>query len=343
MAPPGKQPIETPWRTKAQAFAALVGIQTTIGILYRVAQSGEGGKFSFNTKSAIAMAEFTKLCMSYTFHLMATASATSTGDSISGTSLKVALDRSNVLAANASAKAALSKHAILHVSILGFLYTFNNQLMFYVNTIADPGSISLFKSGSTVITALLLRHFSGRQINHLQWTAIIMQVAGLITLQYDPCKGSTILGLSAYLFMSLSTCITAVCSARNEYVLKNFDISMHVQNCVLYGSGFTFNMLAYLLLPNPTGGDDIGFFEGYDNVWAIGVVVSNAMIGLAITAVYKYADAIIKTFAQATTAVLLVIFSVAYLGLRPTVTAWMGVLVVVVATHMYSTVSRLKL
>ena len=41
---------------------------------------------------------------------------------------------------------------------------------------------------------------------------------------------------------------------------------------------------------------------------ALLVIFFNALIGLAISAVYKYCDAVIKTFATATVTVLLVIF-----------------------------------
>jgi hypothetical protein len=63
---------------------------------------------------------------------------------------------------------------------------------------------------------------------------------------------------------------------------------------------------------------NVGFFEGYDTVSAKMVIICNAMIGLAISAVFKYADAVIKTFATAVVTVLLVIFSAIYFDQQPT-------------------------
>jgi hypothetical protein len=49
--------------------------------------------------------------------------------------------------------------------------------------------------------------------------------------------------------------------------------------------------------------DDAGFFDGHDNPSTCMVVLFNALIGLAISTVCKYADAVVKTIAIATVAV----------------------------------------
>ncbi|KAJ3105282.1 hypothetical protein HDU97_008305 [Phlyctochytrium planicorne] len=55
-----------------------------------------------------------------------------------------------------------------------------------------------------------------------------------------------------------------------------------------------------------------GFFDGYDTI-AIIVVFCNCIIGLVITAVYKYADAVIKTMAQTiSTGILLIISAIIF-------------------------------
>jgi drug/metabolite transporter (DMT)-like permease len=122
----------------------------------------------------------------------------------------------------------------LHLFSLAFLYLFNNQLNFYTNGEADPGTIYLFKSGSTLITALMLWFFLGRKNSDLQWGAIFMQVTGLFVVQYDPCKGQAVLPIYLYFLMALSTTISSTTAVRNDYMLKNFKMSMHVQNIILY-------------------------------------------------------------------------------------------------------------
>merc|ERR1712178_132748 len=84
---------------------------------------------------------------------------------------------------------------------------------------------------------------------------------------------------------------------------------------------------------------DIGFFDGYSNPLAVGVVVANGLIGLAMTAVYKYADAITKCIASDLTAVVLCIISSIFFELRATITMWCGVIVVCFAVHLYTVAS----
>jgi drug/metabolite transporter (DMT)-like permease len=234
--------------------------------------------------------------------------------------------------------------SIVHLFLLAFLYLFNNQLNFYTNGGADPGSIYLFKSGSTMITALMLWFFLGRKSSDLQWGAIFMQVAGLFVVQYDPCKGQAILPTHLYFLMGLSTCISSTTAVRNDYMLKNFKMSMHVQNIILYSCGVVLNICAFLIVPayltNTKAG--LGFFEGYDSTPAKLVVLFNAFIGVAISFVFLYADAVIKTFATASTTVLLVVFSSVYLHQKTTVIAWMGVLVVIVATYVYGKLKEVQ-
>merc|ERR1712113_1027238 len=83
-------------------------------------------------------------------------------------------------------------------------------------------------------------------------------------------------------------------------------------------------------------GTKLRFFDGYDNPLAIGVVFANSVIGLAITAVYKYADAVIKCIASDITAVTLCMFSVFLFGLNSSITLWCGVSVVCFAVHLYA-------
>lgn len=316
---------------KAVAFFGLVGIQTCIGMINKIAFISGGGHFTFAPTSALTIAEFVKFLMSLWFH-------------INDYENFREHDKSASLAQKWNAgkveifESFTNSGVLFNIWTLAFLYCFNNQLNFYLNVDADPGSIFLFKSGSTFITAIMLKFFLYRPVSQLQWAAIVMQVAGLIVVQYDPCKGQPILATHLYIWMTFSTFITATNAVRNDHLLKNYKISMHVQNMILYGGGVLFNLSAFLMVPKSITNtpENIGFFEGYDSIWALLVIFFNALIGLAISAVYKYCDAVIKTFATATVTVLLVVFSAVYLHKEPTLVAWMGVTVVAVSTWMYS-------
>lgn len=312
---------EAPVRTKFLAALGLVCVSTTVGVLYKVSQATSGG-FKYSTTSAIAIAEITKLCMSCSFHV---------GDPSHGT------EGNRVAAAWASAVRQLSARAVGHIWLLAGLYTMNNQLSFYVYMLADPGTIFLFKAASTMIVASIQCLCIGKRFSEEQWKAMFLQGVGMVIVQYNPCRSASRYKPVAYMLMTLSAVLTALCAVRNEYLVKNYKIGLNVQNAVLYSGGAWMNLFAFFFLPNPNSTQaKIGFFDGYNNPLAIGVVFSNAMIGLAITAVYKYADAVTKCIASDITAVLLCIVSSMFFELTPSITMWCGVIVVCFAVHLYT-------
>lgn len=324
-------------RIKGLAFAGLVAIQTTIGITYKIAAAGGAGgsKFAFSTTSAITMSEFVKLSLSSCFHLVAQWRTDSVGTEHSP-ALSVIVQR-----AASAAYAQLDKTSAMHILLLSFLYTVNNQLSLYIYILADPGSIYLFKAGSTLFVAVLQFLLLGRSLLGLQWVALMLQLLGIIVVQYNPCKGVSILPQRAYFLLAISVLITGITSVRNEYLVKNYKIDLNVQNAILYGGGFAMNLFSFFCLPNPNDSKaGIGFFEGYDTLSAKGVVVTNAFIGLAITLVYKYADAVVKMIATDCTTMILMIFSAVVLNFPSTPLTWGGVCVTLLAIHIYAEAAK---
>jgi len=314
--------VDAPMRTKMLAALGLVCVSTTVGVLYKVSQA-VGGGFSYSTTSAICIAELIKFGMSCSFHV--------------GDESHHVKEKSKVETAIESAKGQLNKDIVKQIWILALLYTINNQLSFYVYMLADPGTIFLFKAGSTLIVAIIQCSCVGKAFSMEQWRAMFLQMIGMVIVQYNPCKGSGRYSLLAYLLMATSTILSALCAVRNEFLVKNFKVGLNVQNATLYSGGALMNLFAFFCLPNPNSSQgSIGFFHGYNSPLAIGVVFSNAMIGLAITAVYKYAGAVEKCIASDITAVNLCIISAIFFNLEPNITMWCGVVVVCFAVHLYT-------
>ena len=66
------------------------------------------------------------------------------------------------------------------------------------------------------------------------------------------------------------------------------------------------------------------------------IILSNACIGIVITMVYKYGDAIIKTFASSFATALLIYISSIWFGLSITPTVVMGSVIVACVSYIYS-------
>jgi len=81
--------------------------------------------------------------------------------------------------------------------------------------------------------------------------------------------------------------------------------------------------------------DTPGFFNGY-NAAAVGVVFVNACTGIVITAVYKYADAVVKSLALSIATVTVMLLSWACFGLALTPINASGCIVIVLAVYSYN-------
>ena len=242
----------------------------------------------------------------------------------------------------------LSPSLLFHVTCLASLYAINNHLAFVLFLYVDAASISLFKSWSTAFSALMLWQFFARPIHRLQWASIALQVVGLIIVQYDPCKQGTAHAVSSYMLLLVSVLITSLCSVWNEQVIKRYSASLHSQNAALYAVGTVLNLLVFLFAPpnypaigkDPVTGEAVSFFAGYTLV-TLGVIGCNSVLGIVITAVYKYADAIIKTFASASATGVLLFVNTVLFAMSASIVMYMGTAVVFIASYIYLTAGAL--
>eukprot|EP00746_Dinoflagellata_sp_MGD_P167952 gnl/MRDRNA2_/MRDRNA2_98976_c0_seq1.p1 gnl/MRDRNA2_/MRDRNA2_98976_c0~~gnl/MRDRNA2_/MRDRNA2_98976_c0_seq1.p1 ORF type:complete len:424 (+),score=77.12 gnl/MRDRNA2_/MRDRNA2_98976_c0_seq1:74-1345(+) len=321
------------FRIKTIAFFSLVAIQTCVGITYKLSTQGSKG-FAFSTTSAVTISEFAKLVMAFVFH-MVDHWRRPVEESAEGT-FGFAHKAMGTVAEQ------LDRHSVFHILCMSFLYTVNNQMTFYIIITADPGSVFLFKAGSTMIVALTQWVLLGRQLHRLQWSALLLQFTGIIVVQYNPCLGRPLLPMWSYACLVFQVVVTALTTVRNEYIVKNFKIDLNVQNMVLYGGGFAMNLFAFCFLPNPNSSQaHIGLFDGYNTMSAKGVILSNAFIGIAISLVYKYADALVKMIATDCTTTILMVFSATVLGTPSTPLTWFGVMIVFVAIQQYGDAGKL--
>jgi len=302
------------------SFCTLVAVQSTALLLFKICQVG--GTYTFSPASNVALTEMCKLGLASSLHISYVNRSRSEGSPSKGY-----LD-------------GLSVRICLHYFGLAILYTVNNQLTFLCFELADPGSYALGKSVAPYLCAVMLR-LSGDKLNALQWACIILQCSGIAVTQYDPCKHAGYLPSKAYALIATSTAITAVSSVWNQKVVKGFDVPVNLQNSVLYVFGSMIAILSYVSgamgpAHGPSGG--VGFFEGY--TWlAVSLVIWQAFHGLAVTLVYKYADAIVKNFANSSVMAILVVISVYFFNLNASLNSWLGVLSVLVTTWVYMNIA----
>jgi len=283
--------------------------------VYKTSQTND--KYEYSPSTAIILAEAIKLLLSVIFDIV---------------------DNRSIRATFTAILQCLKAHGI-PIGILAFMYASNNQLSFQLYLWADPASISLFKSSTSFLTSVILWLCFNRNIIPLQWKAICIQVIALIIVQIDPSKNVPLLSVGTYIAISTATLITTASGILNEYQLKNVNHSLNIVNVVLYLFGVFINGAIYLTLDAPGIKKVSWFFEGY-TPYVVVVVVVNSLIGIVITLVYKYADVIVKTFASACTTCVLFFINGWLFGNPTLVTAYLGSLIVFMASYIFFTDAR---
>ncbi|EQL03355.1 UDP-galactose transporter [Ophiocordyceps sinensis CO18] len=169
--------------------------------------------------------------------------------------------------------------------------------------------------------------------SRVQWFAVVLQPVGLVLAQYEPGTG-TAYALGTYAILLLQVFLSAASSVYNQHILQANKTSLHASNAVLYAAGVFVNLLCHVVV-RIIKTDEPGFFEGYDSIGAVMVVVSNVFIGLAMTSVYKYANAVVKCIATAVSSGLLLYLSTILFGTRLGTMVVPGTIIVAFSSWLY--------
>ena len=309
------------WRNKVLSFLGLTAIQTLVVIIVRFAQ--KDGKYDFNPAASLAIAEFVKLCISAFLHSRSLEVVN--GESVVQTFMKPFHEA--------------NKTVYRTMIGLALLYAINNQLTFVILKLTDPGTLTLGKSTTPMLTALLNFVLFVEPLNKLQWASVVLQITGLVVVLYDPCGDSSRATGPAIFWIMIACSITSVTSVVNARVLKKENSPINVCNMVLYAFGVIFNLLLFTFKLTPTHQNS--FFGGFTSFAPVMVIVCNSFVGVAITFVYKYGDAIVKTFAASASSAVLLYLSAALFGISMNMSQMAGSVTVFVTCYIYFSIAPL--
>ena len=312
------------------AFFSLLAIQTSVALIFKFSQTN--GKYGFFTSSAQTSADVVKLVLS--LWLFWRQGSQAGDEEQAGKAQGIAFQLTTQL----------SYPLVSQCGFLAALYCVNNQLAFALFRWADAASITLVKSASSFVSALFLWTFLKRPVNHFQWISICVQVLGLVVVQYDDCKKTTLLPFTTYLALLASLSISSAAGVWNEHLLKTFSASLHAQNMCMYVYGVLFNLLIFLLWEKPEEEvlSSALWFRGY-SVGALAIITSQALLGLTVTAVLKYADTVVRSLASACSISILYAANIIFFGWTINLTYATGCCIVFLSTYLYMSLSNVHL
>jgi len=234
-----------------------------------------------------------------------------------------------------------SPQEALKVSVPGLLYTLQNNLLFISLSNLSGAVYQVTYQLKILTTAVLSVVILGKVLGPTKWSALLTLTAGVALIQlprgsnsgsHAPSQGNPMVGLVAV----LSACVTSgLAGVWLEKILKQTDASIWLRNIQLAFFGAVLGFLGALVQDGSKIKAD-GFMQGYSPlVWA--VILLQAVGGLVVAAVLKYADNILKCFGNALSIVLSCLLSGALLHeFEPDMLFVMGTLLVILATTLYS-------
>ena len=203
----------------------------------------------------------------------------------------------------------------------------------------DPTSYQLISQTKTVFTGVLFRALLKRRLTIFQWTALFFLGCGtacsqLPTSSADGSKSSlaslladgsspvsfaasenkTPIPSSVGVILSLVTALfSSVAGVYNEKLLKARVVApIHWQNTQMYLHGLWLNA-TFMMIYDGSKISETGLLHGYTG-WAWAAVVTNAFVGLAVSAVLKFCDNIARVYAHAISMIIVLVVSVPLFG-----------------------------
>ncbi|XP_023653786.1 solute carrier family 35 member A3b isoform X2 [Paramormyrops kingsleyae] len=229
----------------------------------------------------------------------------------------------------------------LKLAIPSGIYTLQNNLLYVALSNLDAATYQVTYQLKILTTALFSVSMLGRRLSVYQWLSLLILMAGVALVQWPSessapdqkqlSAGSQLAGVVSVLVACFSSGFAGVYF---EKILKESKQSVWVRNIQLGLFGLVFGLMGMFVYDGERVKES-GMFQGYNKItWM--VVALQALGGLVIAAVIKYADNILKGFATSLSIILSTVISYFWLeDFDPTSVFFLGTLLVIVATFLY--------
>ncbi|OAD05334.1 hypothetical protein MUCCIDRAFT_152638 [Mucor lusitanicus CBS 277.49] len=228
------------------------------------------------------------------------------------------------------------------------LYALQNNLLYVALSNLEAATFQVTYQMKIMSTAVFSVVLLGKSLSRDKWLALLLLMIGVTLVQSQSMSSSSsattasakdeILLAPQNPFIGFMAVITSCVSSGFagcyfEKILKTSDTSMWVRNIQLGISGALFSlvgMLAYDMQPIMEG----GLLQGYD--WLTWVVVANqALGGLLVAIVVKYADNILKGFATSLSIIVSGVISIYLFSFQPSGVFIVGAMIVMASSYLY--------
>uniref|UniRef100_A0A8P0T9C0 Solute carrier family 35 member A3 n=1 Tax=Canis lupus familiaris TaxID=9615 RepID=A0A8P0T9C0_CANLF len=202
----------------------------------------------------------------------------------------------------------------LKLAIPSGIYTLQNNLLYVALSNLDAATYQVTYQLKILTTALFSVSMLSKKLGVYQWLSLVILMTGVAFVQWpsdsqeldskELSAGSQFVGLMAVLTACFSSGFAGVYF---EKILKETKQSVWIRNIQLGFFGSIFGLMGVYIYDGELVSKN-GFFQGYNRLTWI-VVILQALGGLVIAAVIKYADNILKGFATSLSIILSTLIS----------------------------------
>ncbi|KAB7501063.1 UDP-galactose translocator, partial [Armadillidium nasatum] len=194
----------------------------------------------------------------------------------------------------------------LKVAVPSFIYLVQNNLLYVSASNLDAATYQVTYQMKILTTAMFAVLILGKKLKPVQWISLVMLTAGVAMVQLS-ASGATSGNLNQNRVLGCTAAIAACCCSGFagiyfEKILKGSDVSIWIRNVQLSFLSLPLGVLT-ALANDWSSITSKGFFYAYDS-YIIYLIVLNAVGGLLVAMVVKYADNILKGFATSLAIVL---------------------------------------
>ncbi|CEP14116.1 hypothetical protein [Parasitella parasitica] len=229
------------------------------------------------------------------------------------------------------------------------LYALQNNLLYIALGNLEAATFQVTYQLKILSTAAFSIWLLGRSLNKEKWLALILLMIGVTLVQTESVSSSSssssgttctantesniqrpLVGLLAV----LTSCVSSgFAGCYFEKILKTSTTSMWIRNIQLGLCGASFSFIG-MIASDFSSIRSQGMFQGY-NALTWFVVINQALGGLLVSLVVKYADNILKGFATSISIILSGIISFYLLDFQPSILFIAGTGIVISATVLY--------
>lgn len=232
--------------------------------------------------------------------------------------------------------------------IPALLYTAQNNMLFTALTHLDAATYSVCYQTKILTTALFSVVLLNKKLSASKWAALVLLTVGVALGKLSDRSPETavvelVAGLEeehkksrlrGFMFVMAAACTSGFAGVYFEMVLKGSRTSLWIRN-IQMGIPSIVLALSSVVVKDFSKVTTNGFLFGYNWV-VVGVVVMQAVGGLVVAVVVKYADNIRKSFATAVSIILSCVLSVFLFDFHPNRIFLLGVICVCGSVFLYS-------